>query len=61
MYGAAQFLNAGVEVMWQVHRLKLKKQVQAICTKADKSRIISHADADISFYADADIFSHAEC
>ena len=42
--------------MWQV----LKKQVQAICTKADKSRIISHADADISFYADADIFSHAD-
>ena len=57
MYGAASFLNAGVEVMWQ----GLKKQVQAICTKADKSRIISHADADISFYADADIFSHAEC
>ena len=40
----------------------LKKQVQAICRKADKARIISHLDADIFSYADADadILSYAD-
>ena len=40
----------------------LKKQVQAICRKADKARIISHPHADIFSYADAyaDILSYAD-
>ena len=46
-------------MLWQVHRLK--KQVQAICTKADKSRIISQADADIFSHADFIFHADVEC
>ena len=48
------------KVMRQVQGLK--KQLQAICRKADKARIISHPDADIFSYADAyaDILSYAD-